>query len=904
MLGLGALAFAQPWFLAGLIALPALWWLLRLVPPPPREIAFPPIRLLLLLTGRETTARRTPWWLLLLRLTAVALLILAAARPLLFPAERLAGGGAFVVVVDDGWAAAPHWTAMRSRALAEIAQAEREGREVVLVMTAPTIDGVDATATSGSAASERLAAHRPVSWWPDRAAAAAALAALDDNRAGSLWLSDGIVRNDEDRAAAAALVDALAGLGPVRVLAPPRTERAELLVPAGDAGGALALAVRRAGIAGSTTSSVRALAGANDVLARVPLELVEGASSATARFTLPGDVLDRVRRFEREPLRSAGDVVVTDQGLGSRHVGLVAAAGPREVQPLLAERFFVERALAGQARLTAGPIDEVLDAEVSTVVLVDTEELSGTQQDALQSWIEDGGVLLRFAGPRLAERTDDPLLPVRLREGGRLLEGALSWSQPLALGGFVADGPLAGLPIAPDVRIRRQVLAEPSPETAAATLADLADGTPLVTGRRLGDGWLMLVHTTANTQWSDLPLSGTYAALLARAADLGRGRRGPIEGLLQPVSVLDAYGRLVDPDPTVRPVPAGELVSGTVGPTRPPGLYADPVTGATLALNLATTDDVIQSLDPADLGRAIAPLAAGREADLAPWLLVGAFALLLVDLAVVGLLRGQGFGRRLRPAAVALLVVGAPGVAHAVDSLAVTTATPLAYVASGDPELDRLAAAGIEGLARTLFRRTSVEPGELVAVDIAVDPLELFPILFWPVPDSVRPLDEDSVARFLAFLEGGGMVVFDTRDANLSFGGTLADTPGMERLRTLLGEIDLPPLAAVDPDHALTKSFYLLQDFPGRFAGQPLWVDVAQPGVNDGVSSIVIGSHDWLGAWATDDLDRPLLPVVPGGERQREMARRVGVNLVMYALTGNYKTDQVHIPTLLERLGQ
>jgi hypothetical protein len=50
--------------------------------------------------------------------------------------------------------------------------------------------------------------------------------------------------------------------------------------------------------------------------------------------------------------------------------------------------------------------------------------------------------------------------------------------------------------------------------------------------------------------------------------------------------------------------------------------------------------------------------------------------------------------------------------------------------------------------------------------------------------------------------------------------------------------------------------------------------------------------------------DHPLYPVVPGGERQRDWAFRAGVNIVMYALTGNYKADLVHMPALLERLGQ
>ena len=102
----------------------------------------------------------------------------------------------------------------------------------------------------------------------------------------------------------------------------------------------------------------------------------------------------------------------------------------------------------------------------------------------------------------------------------------------------------------------------------------------------------------------------------------------------------------------------------------------------------------------------------------------------------------------------------------------------------------------------------------------------------------------------------------------------------------------------------LTKSFYLMQDFPGRFTGGALWIGTAEGRVNDGVASVMVGSNDWAGAWAISEFGRPLYAVVPGGERQRELAYRVGVNLVMYALTGNYKADQVHVPFILERLGQ
>ena len=117
-------------------------------------------------------------------------------------------------------------------------------------------------------------------------------------------------------------------------------------------------------------------------------------------------------------------------------------------------------------------------------------------------------------------------------------------------------------------------------------------------------------------------------------------------------------------------------------------------------------------------------------------------------------------------------------------------------------------------------------------------------------------------------------------------------------------------------DHVLTRTFYLLQDFPGRWADSPVWVEASPDpqeveglpfrNLNDGVTPVVIGGNDWAAAWAVQESGQPMFPVGRGiaGERQREMALRFGINLIMYVMTGNYKSDQVHVPALLDRLGQ
>jgi hypothetical protein len=236
--------------------------------------------------------------------------------------------------------------------------------------------------------------------------------------------------------------------------------------------------------------------------------------------------------------------------------------------------------------------------------------------------------------------------------------------------------------------------------------------------------------------------------------------------------------------------------------------------------------------------------------------------------------------------------------------IAAISETRLAYVVTGIAEVDAVSRAGLEGLTLVLNRRTAVEAAEPRAVDLAADDLNLFPLLYWPIPSDHPDLAAGVRERVDAYLRQGGMILFDTGDAATMIPDQSSPGPGERRLRQLLAGLSLPPLEPVPEDHPLTRSFYLLQDFPGRWTGSTVWVDRAEPGVNDGVSSIIIGGNGWAGAWAIDEYGMAMFPVVPGGERQRELARRFGVNLVMYALTGNYKTDQVHIPAILERLGQ
>jgi hypothetical protein len=251
------------------------------------------------------------------------------------------------------------------------------------------------------------------------------------------------------------------------------------------------------------------------------------------------------------------------------------------------------------------------------------------------------------------------------------------------------------------------------------------------------------------------------------------------------------------------------------------------------------------------------------------------------------------------------------------QALRSTLETRLAYIITGDAEADRTSKAGLQGLTLFLAQRTALEAGEPIGLDPARDELAFYPLIYWPiVPSAPRP-SREALEHIDAYMKQGGTVLFDTRDAVGAPPGPggAARGPGMQALRAILSALDIPELEPVSRDHVLTKTFYLLKEFPGRFNSGQLWVE-ALPAIDDeepasrparagdGVSSILITSNDLAGAWAMRQDGQPMLPLVSAEPRQREFAFRAGVNIVMYTLTGNYKADQVHVPALLERLGQ
>jgi hypothetical protein len=645
--------------------------------------------------------------------------------------------------------------------------------------------------------------------------------------------------------------------------------------------------------------TVRALAKGGKVVDTRKVEKEAGDVTSEVEFELPVNLRSSVSGFDIRERQGAGSRFWTEAGSGTRIAGIFAPEGDEEATPLTKSVFYLSRALEPYAITKTGSIPKILKESPAIIILPDTGAMTADLLNDLESWVKRGGLLLRFAGPKMAENADKAFLtPVPIRVGGRAMDGALTWDRPKKLAPFPQNSPFADFKADEEATIRRQLLAEPTENLDEKVWARLEDGTPLITASPLEQGLLVLVHTTAGPQWSDLALSGVYVRILERLVEISANLSAAVrpEGVLQPLSVSDGFGNLVKPGPEVKPIDAGKLGELEIGPEHPPGIYAR--SGYKVILNLG---DYINLLDPAPS----LPLSVGErfynlqsiQTDLRPPLIIAAGFLFLLDWALMMLLSSgfaAGLSRYAAIFAFAFFIAAQPAPAQNRDAVYAGDLY-LAYMKTGDPALDAQVRKGMENLAFAMGRRTSAEPAGVVGLDPEEDELAFFPLIYWAIDPDVRPLTNHGAAKIQSYLDHGGTIVFDTRDRNVSHGTGITTRNG-QVLRALLAPIDIPPLIKLPDEHVLGKTFYLLEEFPGRYQGGELWLEKSSENSRDRVSSVIIGGDDWAGAWASES------GMV--SSRQREMAFRSGVNFMMYALTGNYKADQVHMNSILERLGK
>ncbi len=773
------LVFAAPAVLVTLLGLGALYLLLRVTPPAPRRTVFPPLRLLIGLASNETEPARTPWAILALRMAVAALIILAMAQPLWNSLAGLAGSGPLLVLIDDGWAAAPTFEKRVAFARQRMGAAARSGR---IVAVKPLSEGARDIAPLDAAGIEgRLRALATVPYEPSRADSMPAIEQFlaREPKADVLWIADGV-----ELGGASGFAARLASLSRSVEVATDGTG-ARAIAGVENEAGALAARLVRSDERAPAKGSVRALDARGREIARAPFDF-DSNLVTTSRFELPVELRNQTAEVVIEGERSTGATWLIDDRSRRRRVAIASGASADIAQPLLSPTYYLKRALEPLADISeshdsaSDPVVSLLAEGPSVLALADMSVAPGPEHDAIVNFLDKGGVLLRFAGSRLAAGDDD-LIPCDLRRGGRQLGGALSWETPKHIAPFAQGSPFFGLAAPDEVTITRQVLAEPTAGLDEKTWARLADGTPLVTAARRGNGLIVLFHVTGDTTWSNLPLSGLFVDMLRRVvAEAGPSVQATPKpdavdrtATFPPWRTLSGYGTLGPPPAQAEPISAD--FAGFGDAIHPPGFYGSAefpraVNALSAAQSLARAD--YRALKVREGGLEITP-----PIDLRRFLLPAALIGLTID-AFISIWIAGSAGLRRRGALIAVAfaaIFGAllvPNANHAAETSGASArdmdaalSTRLAYVATGDSAVDQTSKQGLIALTRVLSTRTSADLSEPIALDPARDELAFYPLIYWPIVAGRPQPRPEARARLAAYMKYGGTVLFDTRDA-------------------------------------------------------------------------------------------------------------------------------------------
>lgn len=915
MLTFGPLGITTPLALLALAALPLIWLIIRALPPAPREQIFPPAALLANLPNTEETPKKTPPWLAWFRMIALGLLALGFSGPVLNPVTT-PDARPLLIVVDDGWTSAPSWRVVTD----EAAQAARAATGPVRVLW--TASGSSQTGPlevlNPNQAAARILAAQPKPILPDLAAATSALSGLPKGQR-ILWFSDGVSHMGSQEFATK-----LTQLGAVRLRSVPQGAVAITRAAATSEGYSLSL------MRAPATNRMQRLEAINNRGQRLR-ETTQAVVPTGVSFALESVIMRDVAALRVADARSAGGVFLLDAFDRRVRTGLIAER--QDDQPLLSDAHYLEEALKPFTDLTRANLTRLIEAGLDALILPDAGELAPQDRDALERFVRGGGLLIRTAGPKVIAAAPNSLIPAPLLPEPRTVRGSMTWDNAGKVGPFERTSPFAGLATPDDARVTRvAVLAPETGEAAAAPARDaqelqiwarLSDGTPLVTARGLGKGKVVLFHTTAGPAWSDVAFSGLQVAMLRRVLAQAASSAIPANFVvgtapLKPVLVLDGFGAFRAAEPTIRPIRPEEVQTLRPSIDQPPGIYEGG--GVRWILQAASPNLRLDPL-PAFANVERVDVAEKQPQSLAaPFLGVG-MTFFLVDMLISLMLAGKFAGVKVprlgqakpKPNAtlVTIMLIGALVFGGGHEATAQTARSKpkqsdlsLAFIKTGDGALDAQTQRGLEGLSRALRDRTSVEPGAVIGIDPARDDLALYPILFWTLGEAATETRPEVASALDRYMKNGGVLFVDSRG-----GGR---TPAMARqiTRAALRGIEAPPLAPVPNGHVLTKAFYILQRFPGRYPDAKLWVETdasAAASANDGVSPLILGDGDWTSAWAkaSNGSTNALMQGFDGtGPSTNELAIRVGINVVLYALTGNYKADQVHAPALLERLGR
>ncbi len=910
------LQFLSPFMLGFLLLLPALWWLLKIIPPKPKHVKFAGTFLLKDIKEKDHEKRSMPLWLLLLRMAIITLFIIAFAGPFYNNQEQTdkASAPISIIIIDNGWSAAQNWSAIKSdlTSLSKKRALENEETLYLLTTTKASNQALEPKPLNGLNDIAGTIETLSVNPWQNtfihvqkqmnsltKRHADFNLYYMDDGYLGEQEID---FLNAQDNLNFYTVKDATA-----LIMIDKNTNEAPSIYNAlnsddvfRDASHRLVKSRNDAIDQGTILLNTRANTNIPS-----PFEFAEDETRHPIKTgELPEDIADQVKALSIQGQNHLGGSYHFTQDSAPKTIGLLGN-DLGDKRDFLNGYFYIDKALSPFHTIIYGDVNALTD-KADVIIMTDTDLLTENTVPLLESFMTKGGIVIRFADDDLADGKFKELSPVTLRTTNRQLGSSFSWETPQKISHYNEETIFNTLPLSQDITITRQLLAEPSLALQNKSWAFLEDGTPIITATEKENGWLFLYHSNLDPAWSNLALSGVFQEQLKKIVTLSyRNNKTSTAQNNKYFYVTKRYtgfGELQDPKGYEARITTENTIN-KLSDTIPPGVYSNGFETRILQLS-----DSIKSPPPVT-DNTLSDIKSTESVEYYGGLNFITYKHLLMILALLFITIEAfwycGFFKRLKAISVVVVMLFVGFTFHTTEAHAsqgkkdspayLSSHAVLAYVITGDATIDRLSKFGLEALVRETKRRTIADVEAVKGINIERDVLNFYPFIYWPLTNTQQPVSKETAAKINNYVSRGGTIFFDTRD------GYAGETAINSSLQSVISNLPIPTLNKLSDDHVLKRSFYIIKETPGLYDRKTIWYVPTQSTDNDGVTPYVIGGNDWASIWATDPAGRPMTQL-KNKAYQRELAYRFGVNMVLYALTGNYKDDQIHIPFILERL--
>ena len=400
---LSAISFGNPIALWGLLSIPGIWLLLKIYPPAPKTIFFPAIKFLTNINNDEETAGNTPLWLLLFRILLVIILILAFAQPIYNAKPNFLNNNPLLLIVDNGWSSSINWEKRKENLIEYVDRAEQQKIPIIILPTAPknNILKEKLLLLNASDAKSYIELLTPNPWPSDYRLLNEKLEELSkDKNYNIVWLWDGIDHENDD--SSQIFSKKLESIGNLRVVDFLNSSPIKIIKKVSNSdNNNLSIEIQRNFGSLEEIIFIRANGNNGKLLNRKQLTFKENERIISTDLIIPNDLRNELISVSIENVNNAGAVYLSDEKWRKRNVGIYGDKEAFRTQPLLSPAYYLDRAINSFHKVEISQIEDLIKSELSVIILPGVGTLGEDINSKLKTWIRNGGILIRFAGPNL-----------------------------------------------------------------------------------------------------------------------------------------------------------------------------------------------------------------------------------------------------------------------------------------------------------------------------------------------------------------------------------------------------------------------------------------------------------------------------------------------------------------------